>query len=181
MLKVTRRAGAALALAPGGMARAATQGSIWGEAGKAAAQEIAASGLAASIARISVLLVMRQFPSRHATAEQICREMLLSPYRTPLSTFRTAIYELTDSGLLWRLSVPASDHAPAHYYELADRPPHEHLYCLQCHRMEEVCDEPLMGLQRARLAAQGLRPANIRSALIGRCRDCAGHKARQQD
>lgn len=179
MLKIPRRAG--MTLAPTGMARMATQVSIWGEAGKAAAQEIAARGLAVSIARIALLLVMRQIPSRHATAEQICREMLQSPYRTPLSTFRTAIYELTDVGLLWRVSVPASDHALVHYYELADRLPHEHLYCTQCQRMEEVRDEPLMALQRARLAAQGLRPANMRTALIGQCKDCNCHKARQQD
>ncbi|MHA7683544.1 Fur family transcriptional regulator [Cupriavidus sp. PET2-C1] len=179
MLKIARRAGTALA--PGGMARAAMQGFIWGDAGKAAAQDIAASGLAASIARISVLLVMRQIPSRHATAEQICREMMLSRYRTPVSTFRTAIYELTVSGLLWRVSAPGSDHSLVHYYELADRPPHEHLYCIQCHRMEEVFDEPLMAMQRTRLAAQRLRPANVRNALIGRCKDCTGHKARQQD
>ncbi|EHP38827.1 Fur family ferric uptake regulator [Cupriavidus basilensis OR16] len=169
MLKISRRAGTAFA--PAGMARVATQGSIWGEAGKAAAQEIAARGLVVSIARIALLLVMRQIPSRHATAEQICREMLQSPYRTPISTFRTAIYEFTDVGLL----------ALVHYYELADRPPHEHLYCTQCQRMEEVRDEPLMALRRARFAAQGLRPANMRTVLIGQCKDCTCHKARQQD
>lgn len=155
-----------------GKARAATLGSIWGDAGKNAAQEIAASGLAVSIARISVLLVMRQMRPRHATAGMICREMMLCAYRVPLSTFRTAIYELTDSGLLLRVCAPAGDHGLVHYCELADRSPHEHLFCIQCHRMEEVFDKPLLAMQRARLAAQGLRPASMRSALIGRCKDC---------
>lgn len=147
--------------------------SAWGERGRQAAQAIAARGVPVSLGRIAVLLVLQESPSRHTTAEQLCRAMMESPYQTALSTFRAGIYELTESGLIWRVTVPAGSHAVTHYYEMADCPAHEHLFCTGCHRLEEVFDEPLLAMQRACLAAQGLRPAHVRSALVGRCKACA--------
>ncbi|MGO4329124.1 Fur family transcriptional regulator [Cupriavidus sp. 2TAF22] len=148
-------------------------GAAWGESGRLAAQAIADSGLPVTLGRMAVLLVLRESAARHTTAEQLCRAMVSSPYRTALSTFRAGLYELTESGLIFRVTVPSGDHKLTHFYELADRPAHEHLFCSGCGQIDEVFDAALLAMQEARLASAGLRPAHVRSALVGRCRACA--------
>ncbi|WP_020205322.1 MULTISPECIES: Fur family transcriptional regulator [Cupriavidus] len=153
-------------------AKDGTPEAVWGEPGRQAAQALAARGVAVSPGRVAVLLVLGEAPSRHVTADGLCRLMMASPYRMALSTFRAALYELTECGLLWRVSVPGGDHTLSHYYELADQPVHEHFFCTACGRFEEVFDATLLAMQEARLAARGLRPALVRSALVGRCAAC---------
>ncbi|WP_454722500.1 MULTISPECIES: Fur family transcriptional regulator [Cupriavidus] len=146
---------------------------VWGEPGRQAAQALAAHGIAVSPGKIVALLVLQAAPLRHMTASQLCQFMMETPYQISISTFRAAVYGLTECGLIRRISVPGGNHTLIHYYELADRPVHDHLFCTACGCFEEVFDATLLALQEARLASRGLRPASVRSALVGRCAACA--------
>ncbi|MGO4331335.1 Fur family transcriptional regulator [Cupriavidus sp. 2TAF22] len=137
-----------------------------------ACSEIAARDLAPTLARAAVLALAWQAGDRHRTSEALCRLLLATGLRLPLSTFKAAIYELADIGLLRRVSVSRRN-VLSHHYEPNDQPAHEHLFCERCQRIEDVHDDALLDLQRRMLETKGLRPAAVRGALLGTCRQCS--------
>ncbi|WP_454722455.1 MULTISPECIES: Fur family transcriptional regulator [Cupriavidus] len=142
-----------------------------------AARRIAGCGLSATVARISLLMLMEDSPVRHRSVEAWCAVMLDSRFRSAISTFRNAIYEFAEHGLLYRVSVRPTHKLVEHLYEVANVPPHQHLYCLQCHRIEEVFDHALQAAHRQRLHAHGLEPAAVLDALHGVCGACQAMRA----
>ena len=62
--------------------------------------------------------------------------MLTLQEKVPVSTFRSALYQLADAGLVGRVKIERGIPRARHYYELADHPPHFHFFCTQCHALE---------------------------------------------
>ncbi len=68
-----------------------------------------------------------------------------------------------------------------HIYELADND-HQHLFCVRCHRLDEVVDEKLIELERIALKARDLAPApRAREAINGICAACAADTIQTQE
>ncbi|MGO4306781.1 Fur family transcriptional regulator [Cupriavidus sp. RAF12] len=134
---------------------------------------LATHGLADTIGRRAAILLLLESPQRHQTADALCAAMLVSRHRCALSSFRKAIYELAAAGVLARVTVCPFGSHQMHYYELAERP-HHHLFCVCCHRIDEVADGILDDLQQRALRAHGLSPVfAISGAMHGVCAACA--------
>lgn len=137
------------------------------------AQRLARHGIDLSIPRETVIRVLSGCASRHQTTESLCGEMLRSSHRCAISTFRMAIYELCAAGVLSSVAVYPGRSKLVHIYELADND-HHHLFCVRCHRLDEVVDGRLIELERIALKARGLAPAPlVREAINGICAACA--------
>lgn len=141
------------------------------------ARRLARHGVDLTISRETVIRVLTACASRHQTAESLCVAMLQSSHRCAISSFRMAIYELCAAGVLSRVAVYPGGSKLVHYYELADYD-HHHLFCVRCHRLEEVADARLIELERAALQARDLAPATLmRDAMHGVCATCAADAA----
>ncbi|WP_454739671.1 Fur family transcriptional regulator [Cupriavidus necator] len=129
------------------------------------------SGLPASEARLLVLRILRDNAERHLSVEQLCAAMVRSEFAPGISTFKTAIYDLTNAGVLSRVLVPLN--RKLFFYEITDQPPHRHLYCTKCQKILEICDEVMEQRILHQFALAGLKPANFDLARIGKCLACA--------
>ncbi len=122
--------------------------------------------------RIAVLNIFLASIVRHLNAEQLCALMLNGGYGIGITTFRRAIYDLASMGPVSRVLVPDQSSRTLTFYELADQPIHRHLYCTQCGAIAEVHDSGYEEALLRRLRPQGLKPANVDAALVGKCSDC---------
>ncbi|WP_454743432.1 Fur family transcriptional regulator [Cupriavidus necator] len=129
------------------------------------------SKLPASEARLLVLRILRDNAERHLSAEQLCAAMVRSEFVPGISTFKTAIYDLTNAGVLSRVLVPLN--RKLFFYEIADQPPHRHLYCTKCQKIFEIYDEVMEQRISHQFALAGLKPANFDIARTGNCLACA--------
>lgn len=137
-----------------------------------AAQRLARHGLDPSVPREAVVSLLLQSPERHHPAESLCAAMLDSSHRCAISSFRRAIYELFAAGVLSRVTVSPGGNQRMHFYELADYD-HHHLFCVRCHRLEEVIDAEIIALEQHVLQSRHLTPALvIRDAMHGICAIC---------
>lgn len=122
--------------------------------------------------RIAVLNTLLQADGRHFNAEQLCTLMLRGEYEFGLSSFRRAIYDLAGMGPVSRVLVPDQSNRTLTFYELADRPPHRHLYCTRCGTIDEVFDPAYEALLSRHFQRRSLASAQVDSALVGVCADC---------
>lgn len=130
-------------------------------------------GLSVSISRLAVLETLRDSPVRHLSAEQLSAALTLgADFRSGLSTFRTAVYELAGAGILSRVVILQDRPRSLVLFEMPDRPPHRHLYCQVCHEVEEVFDDVLEHQLATHLAEAGLVAASADCALVGTCAKC---------
>ncbi|WP_455289810.1 Fur family transcriptional regulator [Cupriavidus necator] len=126
----------------------------------------------ASDARLFVLTILSHHAERHLSAQQLCAAMIKSERCVGISTFQTAIYDLTHAGVLTRVMVPISKNRAQPWYELADQPQHRHLYCIGCHKLIEIHDETSERHILQQLARAGLKPAGFDVARRGTCQAC---------
>lgn len=130
-------------------------------------------GLPVTLARLAVLQVVARGEPRHMTTEQLCAAMVKTKDGLGFSTFKSAIYGLADAGVVGRVIVPMGKRGRTILYEFTDNPPHRHLYCQTCQRIEEILNEELESRITAHFARIGFKPAPIDYALPGLCAICA--------
>jgi Fe2+ or Zn2+ uptake regulation protein len=124
-------------------------------------------------ARQLVLDLLKASDSRHLNTEQLVSRMLQNPAgRAAISTFQRAIYSLCEQGVIRRITVPANGASVTYFYELADRPPHMHFYCVQCQHLDEIDDAELMTLHARVFMQHGQRQAHAMAAIPGTCQAC---------
>lgn len=128
--------------------------------------------LAAHPMRQAVLDILLRAEHRHLNAEQLCVAMLSRNEGMAISSFKRALYALAGLGPLARVVVPDGKNRLLTFYELADQPPHRHLYCTACARLTEVFDDPLEQSLRRHFEHHDLRPAQVDLALTGVCAAC---------
>jgi Fur family ferric uptake transcriptional regulator len=124
-------------------------------------------------ARQLVVDLLKASGSRHLNTEQLVSRMLQNPAGpAAISTFQRAIYSLCEQRAIRRVTVPANGASVTYFYELADRAPHMHFYCVQCQHLDEIDDAELMALHARVLTQHGLQQADAMAAISGTCQAC---------
>lgn len=134
---------------------------------------LAQSNLPQTEARLMVLRILHDNPDRHMSAERMCAALVRRDATAAISTFKTAIYDLNNAGVLSRVLVPLNANRTQTLYEIADKPRHRHLYCTVCRTIFEVCDAVMEQQIAHQFALAGLKPTNFDLARAGKCLSCS--------
>ncbi len=134
------------------------------------------SGLVPTEARLLVLRILRASEARHMSTERLCSALIKRDFAPGISTFRTAIYDLNLAGALTRVLVPLSSIRMQTLYEIADKSRHRHLFCTECKKILEICDEAMERRIAHQFALSGLTQVHFDLARRGTCQACATAK-----
>jgi len=131
-------------------------------------------GLPVTEARALVVKMLCEHGERHMSTEQLCAAMVRGQAVCAISTFKTAIYDLANAGVLSRVFVPLKSRMLT-FYEVNDQPPHLHLYCKQCRTILEIRDQRLEHRIAEQFVRAGLKRANFDYARAGTCGTCESY------
>ncbi len=123
-------------------------------------------------ARLLVLSILQDSAERHMSAEHMCAALVRRDAGAAISTFRAAIYDLNNAGVLSRVLLPLNSNRTQTLYEIADRPRHRHFYCTVCRKVIEICDETMEQRIEHQFARAGLAQASFDLASAGKCLEC---------
>jgi Fur family ferric uptake transcriptional regulator len=116
------------------------------------AADLKNTGLKVTIPRLKVLTIFEQSKTRHLSAEDVYKQMLLEDLDVGLAT----VYRvLTQSGKA--------------VFELDQGSHHDHLVCMDCGRVEEFFDPRIEERQRKVAEAHGFELQDHSLALYGQC------------
>jgi Fe2+ or Zn2+ uptake regulation protein len=106
----------------------------------------------------------------HLSADDIAAAVQAAHPSVATSTVYRTLETLEQLGIIDHTHVA---HGPAHYH-LADRPAHQHLACTECGAIIEAPASLLDAVAERVRADHGFELEPRHSALMGRCRSCAG-------
>ncbi len=98
--------------------------------------ELKSMGLKATVPRMTILDLFRRSPTRHLTAEDVYRQLVMERFDIGLATIYRVLTQFEQAGLLERHHFESGKAV----FELNDGKHHDHLVCLQCSRVEEFND-----------------------------------------
>lgn len=99
-------------------------------------KELKSIGLKATVPRMTILDLFRRSPTRHLTAEDVYRQLVMDHFDIGLATIYRVLTQFEQAGLLERHHFESGKAV----FELNDGKHHDHLVCLQCGRVEEFND-----------------------------------------
>lgn len=99
-------------------------------------KELKNIGLKATVPRMTILDLFRRSPTRHLTAEDVYRQLVMERFDIGLATIYRVLTQFEQAGLLERHHFESGKAV----FELNDGKHHDHLVCLQCGRVEEFND-----------------------------------------
>ncbi len=104
----------------------------------------------------------------HFDADQLIDEMKKDGYHVSRATIYRTLNKLVDAGLLRRLDV-----GPRNYYEHDyGYPQHDHLYCVNCHKMIEFQHPGMENMLNDVCANQHFQMQGHSFIVRGLCADC---------
>jgi Fur family ferric uptake transcriptional regulator len=135
------------------------------------ADELKSSGLKATLPRIKILEVFERASSRHMTAEDVYKALLMEGADVGLATVYRVLMQFEQAGLLKRSHFESGKSV----FELNEGQHHDHLVCLTCGRVEEFYDAEIEARQRAVAETRGFALQDHSLALYAACAnpDCA--------
>jgi Fur family ferric uptake transcriptional regulator len=98
--------------------------------------ELKSMGLKATVPRMTILDLFRRSPTRHLTAEDVYRQLVIERFDIGLATIYRVLTQFEQAGLLERHHFESGKAV----FELNDGKHHDHLVCMQCGRVEEFND-----------------------------------------
>lgn len=132
------------------------------------------AGLKATLPRIRVLEAFRTSKTRHLTADDVFRKLMVDDNEIGLATVYRVLSQLEGAGLIER-SAFGEDRA---VYELNEGSHHDHLVCINCGRVDEFNDTTIEARQQAVAKQHGYVLTDHRLALYGLCPKCGAGKVR---
>ena len=135
------------------------------------ADELKSSGLKATLPRIKILEVFQRALTRHMTAEDVYKALLVEGADVGLATVYRVLMQFEQAGLLKRSHFESGKSV----FELNEGQHHDHLVCLTCGRVEEFYDAEIETRQRAVAQTRGFALQDHSLALYANCtkEDCA--------
>jgi Fur family ferric uptake transcriptional regulator len=130
-------------------------------------------GLKSTGPRLKVLQAFQEHERGHLTAEELHQHMREKKADVGLTTVYRVLSQLTDVGILIR-SVFESRTA---VYEIHPGKHHDHLFCLECGRVDDFVDEVIDERQKSIAKARGYALAQRQLALYGYCPSCRTRRA----
>ena len=135
------------------------------------ADKLKSSGLKATLPRIKILEVFQRALTRHMTAEDVYKALLVEGADVGLATVYRVLMQFEQAGLLKRSHFESGKSV----FELNEGQHHDHLVCLTCGRVEEFYDAEIETRQRAVAQTRGFALQDHSLALYANCtkEDCA--------
>lgn len=132
--------------------------------------DLKSAGLKATLPRMKILDIFQQGRSRHMSAEDVYRELLLDQQDVGLATVYRVLTQFEQAGLLKRSNFESGKSV----FELNEGTHHDHLVCLQCGRVEEFFDSAIEQRQQRVASEHGFDLQDHSLALYGNClrRNC---------
>lgn len=134
------------------------------------------SGLKATLPRLKILEVFQSARSRHMTAEDVFKHLLMEDADIGLATVYRVLTQFEQAGILSRSHFEQGKAV----YELDEGQHHDHLVCLDCGRVEEFFDAEIEQRQHAVALSKGFKLQDHALSLYANCTkaDCP-HRTRQ--
>ena len=129
------------------------------------AADLKNTGLKVTIPRIKVLTIFEQSKTRHLSAEDVYKQMLLEDLDVGLATVYRVLTQFEQAGILRRSNFEAGKAV----FELDQGSHHDHLVCIDCGRVEEFFDQRIEERQRKIAEAHGFELQDHALALYGQC------------
>ncbi len=109
------------------------------------------AGLKSTLPRIRVLNLFESSDEHHLSAEDVYKKLLATGDDVGLATVYRVLIQFEQAGLLVRHNF-AGDKS---VFELNQGKHHDHIVCLQCHRVEEFYDATIESRQNKAAAERG--------------------------
>jgi Fur family ferric uptake transcriptional regulator len=119
-------------------------------------QDLRAAGLKATAARIRVLQLLEQSPSRHLSAEEVYKLLLGAGEEIGLATVYRVLSQFEAAGLVTRHNFEEGFSV----FERSSGDHHDHMVCLDSGKVIEFMDEEIEQLQHAIAAKHGYEIVN---------------------
>jgi Fur family transcriptional regulator, ferric uptake regulator len=129
------------------------------------AADLKNTGLKVTIPRIKVLTIFEQSKTRHLSAEDVYKQMLLEDLDVGLATVYRVLTQFEQAGILRRSNFEAGKAV----FELDQGSHHDHLVCIDCGRVEEFFDPRIEERQRKIAETHGFELQDHSLALYGQC------------
>lgn len=108
---------------------------------------------------------------RHFTADELYALVKkVEPLVGKVTVYRT-LEHLVESGMVEELSIAKG---VATYEHVAGHEHHDHLICLECGRITELCSPRLERLKKEEAESRDFRVVSHSLKIYGQCRDCRG-------
>lgn len=132
-------------------------------------QKLKLSGLRVTPQRLKVLNLFHQARDRHLSAEAVYRQLSEQGDEIALATVYRVLTQFEAVGLVLRHNFRSGESV----FEVADTEHHDHLVCIDCHRVEEFSNHAIE-LEQAQVAKQrGFEMTSHHLTIYGRCCQCA--------
>lgn len=104
---------------------------------------------------------------KHLTADQLYERVKKSMPRISLATVYRNLETLSDAGLIAKLEI--SGRQKRFDFDVSD---HDHIYCVQCHRVDNIILDRAMIPPQHFSSRQGYTITGMRVEFAGVCPDC---------
>ncbi|MGI4814878.1 MAG: ferric iron uptake transcriptional regulator [Janthinobacterium lividum] len=133
-------------------------------------------GLKATLPRLKILELFQNSETRHLTAEDVYRHLLLDKLDIGLATVYRVLTQFEQAGLLSRSNFESGKAM----FELNEGKHHDHLVCLDCARVVEFNDPEIESRQKMIAARYGFALQEHALSMYGACitENCPHKKTR---
>jgi Fur family ferric uptake transcriptional regulator len=130
-------------------------------------QDLKSIGLKATTPRLKILDLFRKAETRHMTAEDVYRHLMLENVDIGLATVYRVLTQFEHAGLLQRHFFESGKAV----FELKESGHHDHLVCMQCGKVEEFYDPEIERRQEEIARSRGFVIAEHELYLYAECLD----------
>jgi Fur family transcriptional regulator, ferric uptake regulator len=127
--------------------------------------ELKNSGLKATLPRLKILEVFQHSKTRHMSAEDVYKLLLIDDTDIGLATVYRVLTQFEQAGILKRSNFESGKAV----FELEQGAHHDHLVCLQCGRVVEFMDAEIEKRQQKIAKDHGFTLQDHALSLYGTC------------
>lgn len=131
-------------------------------------QKLKLSGLRVTPQRLKVLNLFYQARKRHLSAEAVYRQLAEQGDEIALATVYRVLTQFEAVGLMLRHNFRSGESV----FEMADTEHHDHLVCIDCHRVEEFSNAIIEAQQLHEAQKHDFEMTSHHLTIYGRCRQC---------
>ena len=138
-------------------------------------QALKKAGLKITLPRVKILEILQQPDCQHTSAEDLYKRLIDQGEEIGLATVYRVLNQFDDAGIVTRHHLEGGKSV----FELATQEHHDHLVCLQCGKIVEICDPRIETLQREMAEKYGFRLRGHVHNLYGLCEMCRTQSAEE--
>jgi Fur family ferric uptake transcriptional regulator len=125
-------------------------------------------GLKVTSPRLKILALFETHPKKHFTADEIFHELQTQGEEIGVATVYRVLTQFHEAGLLTRHQFETDRYT----FELDTGEHHDHLVCVQCHRLIEFVDPLLEARQQSIAKQHQFHMTDHRLHIFGVCQPC---------